>query len=1069
MVASIGKIALPSQGASYYERDGYYAKDDPAHREAGAWAGRGSEELGLSGPVEPDAFKAVLEGKVPGGRQLGRKDLDGNVQHRPGRDVTLSAPKSVSLLAMVGGDERIVDAHDKAVGKTLAWVEKNAIETRIQDRATGTMVRAGDQKMVAATFRHDTSRNLDPQLHTHAVIANMVQGGEGKWRTMVDDGLFHGKMTIGAVYRAELAQRLQELGYGIEKTHTDGRFEIAGVPREVIEGFSTRRSEIEAAMAERGLGKTGDNPHLAARATLMTRAAKRDVERGELSWSWERQAAELGFSAETVRQQARKAERGRPAPDLFAGPGHAAGEAVSWAVEHLSERQAVFGHADLLAAALAREPGAVTAEAAERAISELEREGTLHAARGLDHGRHWTTDAAMWRESEAIALMQAGQGVGKALMRRWIAETKLYGKRLNEGQKEAVKIVLASRERVVGVQGYAGTGKTTMLKRLRTLVESRDCRAVGLAPSASAARTLYRESGIESETLQRFLARHAGVIAGRGTAKGLRHLRSQFSKTVLVVDESSLAWSEEMRGLLRATTALRVPRVVLVGDEKQLGAVEAGKPFEQLRQAGMQTAVMDEILRQRDMELKEAVRAGLAGEVRTAFETLGDRIAQVDRKRIGAVAAGRWLSLTPEQRATTGVIAPTRALRDGINDTIRAQLIAEGAVSGPARQGEKLVSRGLTRAEMARASSYAVGETVIFNRRYKTLGLDKGDEREVVKVDHERNTVWLSSRRGDPVAWRPHRIAASKGGVEVYHSEGMELRSGDRVRWTRDDPGSGLANGETAAVESVEKDGVRFRLEDGSIARLAEKDPQLRHLDRACAATVHAFQGRTVDGIVAAMPRGNPNLTNQRALGRSGVMVVEEHGGEASTHVPFEVVGEHAQQDVGADPVGRIVMNGAHLEVDGFEATEGALDAAQAFVSGDGAWGIEITGGQAGAHDIEAVEGGLACDGVRVAGVTEGVVGEVEVEVFGHLVLAHAPAYPKRDVLAAGEWALLTFGGGHDGVEQPLGGAQQLFALARPFGCQQGVATHHQALARIGIGADLHQIGLIEQGHLHRP
>ncbi len=866
MVASIGKIASPSQGAAYFEKDGYYARDDPAHKEASVWAGRGAEELGLSGPVDSDAFRGILEGKVPGGRQLGRKDLDGNIQHRPGRDVTLSAPKSVSLLALVGGDERIVDAHDRAVGRTLAWIEKNAIETRMQDRATGAMIRAGGQKMVAATFRHDTSRNLDPQLHTHAVVANMVQGDDQKWRTMVDDGLFKGKMTIGAIYRAKLAQGLQDLGYGIEKTHPDGRFEIAGVSREVIEEFSTRRSEIEAAMREHGLGRTGDNPHLAARATLMTRAAKRDVERGELRRSWERQATELGFSAETVRAKAHKVERSLPEPDLFTDRGQPAAEAASGAVEHLSERQAVFGHGDLLAAALSREPGAVTVEAAERAVSELEREGGLHAARGLDHGRHWTTDAAMARESEAIALMHAGQDSGKPIMRRWIAETKLHGGRLNEGQKEAVKMVLASKDRVVGVQGYAGTGKTTMLKRLRTLAESRDYRAAGLAPSASAARTLERESEIESETLQRFLARHEGIIEGRGTVKGLRQLRTSFSKTVLVVDESSLASSEQMRGLLKAATTLRVPRVVLVGDEKQLGAVEAGKPFEQLRRAGMQTAVMDEILRQRDQELKEAVRAGLVGEVRTAFDKLGDRIAQVEREDIGAEAADRWLSLSPEQRAGAGVIAPTRALRDEINTRIRENLIAEGAVSGPARRGEKLVPRGLTGAEMARASNYSAGDTVIFNRQYKTLGVEKGDEREVARVDYDRNTVWLDGGGGDPVAWRPYQIAAAKGGLEVYRSEEMELRAGDRVRWTRNDPGSNLVNGEAAEVESIEKEGVRFRLENGKEAGLDEDDPQLRHMDRGWASTVHSFQGRTVDHIVAAMPAGNPNLTNQRAF-----------------------------------------------------------------------------------------------------------------------------------------------------------------------------------------------------------
>ena len=178
MVASIGVIASPSQGVSYYERDGYYARDDPAHKEASAWAGKGAREMGLSGPVDPDTFKAVLEGRVPDGPHLGKRTR--TRRSTTGRAGTLSAPKSVSLMALLGGDERIVVAHDQAVTRTLAWLERNAVETRVQDKESGAMVRVGGQKMVAATFRHETSRNLDPQLHTHAVIANMVQGWDGK-------------------------------------------------------------------------------------------------------------------------------------------------------------------------------------------------------------------------------------------------------------------------------------------------------------------------------------------------------------------------------------------------------------------------------------------------------------------------------------------------------------------------------------------------------------------------------------------------------------------------------------------------------------------------------------------------------------------------------------------------------------------------------------------------------------------------------------------------------------------------------------------------------------------------
>ena len=167
---------------------------------------------------------------------------------------------------------------------------------------------------------------------------------------------------------------------------------------------------------------------------------------------------------------------------------------------------------------------------------------------------------------------------------------------------------------------------------------------------------------------------------------------------------------------------------------------------------------------------------------------------------------------------------------------------------------------------MTVAANYAIGDTVIFNRAYKTLGVVTGDERRVVSVDRQWKRVDLADSEGRVVKWAPERLAAAKGGVEVYRGVAMELRAGDRVRWTRNDPGFGLVNGATATVERIKRDGVRFRLEDGSAARLADGDPQLRHLDRAWAATVHAFQGRTVDRIIAAMPADHPNLMTQQAF-----------------------------------------------------------------------------------------------------------------------------------------------------------------------------------------------------------
>ena len=898
MVASIGAIASAAQGVSYYEKDGYYARDDAEHREASAWAGKGADALGLKGPVDPDVFRAVLEGKVPdgSGRELGRRDRDGKLVHRPGRDVTLSAPKSVSLAALVGGDARVVDVHDRAVEATLAWIEGNAAETRMKDPATGRMVREGGQKTVAATFRHDTSRNLDPQLHTHAVIANMVQGEDGKWRSMANEKLYESKMLIGAIYRSELARGLGRLGYGIEKTHADGRFEIAGVSREAIDAFSTRRAEIEAGMAERGMGSPSDNPRLAERAALVSRAAKRDIDRDELTAVWQRQAADLGFDAPALaagakakdaerdgaereiapdapggrdgsargsREASLAAERGEDAGRAAQSPADAA---VAWAVAHLSEREAVFSRTDLLAAALAWNPGEVTVGEAEAAAAGLEKAGSLHAARLPGMEGLLTTDRAAGDEKETIALMETGRERGAAPMRARAVDKALRNGPLTDGQKAAVKLVLASEDRVVGVQGYAGSGKTTMLNRARALLEKRGYEVRGLAPSASAARTLEGEAGIGSETLQRFLARYAGVAAGRMTAKGEKEMRSSFAKTVLVVDEGSLASTVQARDLLRIADSLRIPRVVLVGDEKQLDAVDAGKPFAQLQAAGMKTAVMDQIMRQRDPALKEAVEASLAGDIARAFEKLGDNVAEVNPDNLAGAAAARWLALSPEDRENTGLMAPSHSLREGINGIVRERLTRDGAVHGPAMETERLVSRGYTNAEKALARNYMAGDVVGFHRPYKRLGVAKGDELRVAGVDRAAGTVTLAGKDGGTVGWQPGRIAAKAGGVEVYRKETMELRAGDRIRWTRNDAGLGLVNSQTAEVTAVRDGRVGFRLEDGRMLDMNAGDPQLRHIDRAWASTVHAFQGRTVDTVIAAIEANHPNLTNRKML-----------------------------------------------------------------------------------------------------------------------------------------------------------------------------------------------------------
>ena len=215
MVATVHELASSATAVGYYEKDGYYAKNDPEHRKASFWHGEAARDLGLRGHVVPSRFESVLSGQVPKSDiRLGRI-VEGEHQHRPGWDITFSAPKSVSLEALVMGDTRVLRAHDEAVRATLDWIESDLLQTRSWDPKTGRRPRVKADGMVVAGFRHLTSRDLDPQLHTHCILANMTRNDEGAWRSIEPTALRRSEKLIGAHYRNELASRLVALGLAV--------------------------------------------------------------------------------------------------------------------------------------------------------------------------------------------------------------------------------------------------------------------------------------------------------------------------------------------------------------------------------------------------------------------------------------------------------------------------------------------------------------------------------------------------------------------------------------------------------------------------------------------------------------------------------------------------------------------------------------------------------------------------------------------------------------------------------------------------------------------------------------
>ena len=861
MVASVKFLEAATATVEYFEAEGYYARGDPEHRRASRWYGGLAEEFGLRNRmVTAKRFAAVLEGHVPGtGIRLGRM-RDGAHQHRPGIDVTFSAPKSVSLEALLHAPPRtrarILNAHDAAVRAACDLAQREFLWTRTYDRATRRRPRVAADGLLAALFRHVASRNLDPQLHTHSVFANMTRGPDGRWRSADFTLVNRAKRLLGAHYRAELQQRLAAMGYATVRRMIGDvpGFEIAGYPRALLDHFSSRRRDILQWLEERGIAYTAA---AAQQATLFTRRRKAEPARGELEAIWRRRAE--AFHRRRDARATRLRHAARTPPPLSAL------EAARQAVGHLEERRTAFSRSELRGWALAWGGGGPTLGAIDAAVDQLARDGHLVELPADGVQRAYTTRGAVAAEREVVRRMRAGIGAGRPLAQGYLRP--LADSTLNPGQRRAVDRILGSRHRIVGVQGFAGTGKTTMLREVVRFAG--DVPVVGLAPSTAAARLLAREAGIPARTLQGFLGRHAALADQRPPPGAVAAARKAVGGAILVVDEASMIGTIAMRRLLRIAEAAGVARVALVGDRRQLRSVEQGQPFALLQRRGMPTAVMNRVLRQRDPALREAVRHLIDDEPALAIDGLGERVVEVGGDGDGDIvetAARLWLDLDPERRRRALLIAPTHALRAEVHAAIRRGLADEGALRGAVLELDRFVSLGLTRTQLCDPVHYREGDVAVFHHRDYGVGIEAGEPCRVLEV--RDGQVSLERPDGETRVVEPRPGFRLRYRFDLYETVPIELRAGDRIRWTRNLRRArlDLANGDLATIERITRDRVRFRADDGAGYSLRRNDPHLHHLDHAYTSTVHAAQGQTADFVIAVLQADHGPLVDRTSF-----------------------------------------------------------------------------------------------------------------------------------------------------------------------------------------------------------
>jgi len=877
----------------------YYADGAQVH---GEWQGRLAEHFGLRGQVGDDQFKRLSEGRHPwSGEQLveqrlphSHKTQEGktvsSMGHRAGWDATFSAPKSVSLTALVGNDLRVREAHREAVRIAI-----NEVEKYVQARIGGNRPPETTRSWAVAKFEHDTARPVDgysaPQLHTHVVFFNMTKTEGGEYRAMQPREVFRSQQYGTAVYRAELSSRLRSLGYEIQ-VERNGSPEIKGYSREYLEANSLRSRQIREHLKAAGLEGAGP----AQIAAHRTREAKVDLGKDYVKAQHRELAARFGSEPDQVVREAHT--RGaRHEQD----PNQHARAAVTYARDKSFEREAVVDRRDLMKEALKRAYGNASFDHVTKALDERIRSGQFVHRDGQRQGapsERYTTPAMIANERHNIEFVRQGQDKHQALVSNRIQEQAGRAPHLNADQQRAVREILSNRDKVVGFQGIAGSGKTTTLREIRIAAQRDGYKVQGFAPTSRATAQL-QEAGIRSSTLQRHLAEPRAQSSGRN---------------LYVVDESSLVSTKQTRELFERMGPNE--RAVLVGDTKQHQSVEAGRPFQQLQQAGMKTATVDEVVRQNDPALKQVVRDLADGRVREAFSQLREqgRIHEVpDRnQRLGEIAQD--YAKNPDR---TLVISPDNQTRQELNTRIRQELKDRGNVSGPDQKIQVLVPRqDMTGADRAWAAQYREGDVIRYTKGSERHFIKPGEYATVRAVDARQNTLRVETKEGRQIEYDPRRLR----GVSVYEKAERNFSPGDRIQLTAPDRVSGLANRELGKLERIDSSGnIDVRADSGKTASIRGEH---KHLDHGYAVTSHSAQGTTADRVVVHAEGGQSSaLVNQRFAYVSGsrmreglqVYTDDSHRLESSLSRPFDKSAAVSERSV-SQSHGRLSTDSAHSQ-----------------------------------------------------------------------------------------------------------------------------------------------------------
>lgn len=793
-------------------------------RVQGEWQGEGAALLGLTGHVKRDAFMALCDNQHPvSGRLLTQRrntvrqgDAAEIANRRVFYDFTFSPPKSVSVAALVVGDDRIVSAHSSAVKIALAELERFAC-ARIRSKGSNTDRRTGNN--VAALFEHETSRALDPHLHTHCIVFNATHDStEKRWKALQNYEMLGAQKFAENVYYHELARSLRQFGYSITSS-ARGDFELNEVASDVRERFSKRHREIDektrAFLAAHPEKRAGNQDAIREHIAHKERTRKtKDVSATALRGFWIAQlSAEERASLHRPITNATEVAREVSVAD-----------AVSWAEDHLFERRSVVREHELWRHALeAARGGSLSA-------AELRAETAARPYLRGDADKVARRDV-LEREWEIVQAARGGIGRHARMARSDTSTAELA-----PDQRRALNFILASRDFVTLFRGGAGTGKSFVLRSVQRALIHAGRPSLVLAPQRQQVIDLARDGLIQTQTVSECLQR--GSLPERA---------------VVIVDEAGQIAGRQLCDLVRLVQQ-QGGRLLLSGDTRQHGPVEASDALRAIeRYAGLHATELEEIRRQepkrgrsaderkRIRQYREAVEAAAARDLPRSFQKL-EELGAVTECGLGEHnqrLCDAYLKIAARGESAI-VVSQTRAEVRELNGAIRLRLRESERLAGHESEVIALEPVDLTAAQKTDAKYYPADGVLVFNREVR--GHPPGSKGTLVGVTADSLAVEVHGKvRRVPLSQadrvtvcRPHALMLSRGDKLQLKANGT---SGDNRK---------LANGEVVTVSDVRANGA-IRLEDGRVL-----PPHYRQFLRGYAVTSYGSQGKTVDHVLFA-------------------------------------------------------------------------------------------------------------------------------------------------------------------------------------------------------------------------